>query len=138
MILSRMGIFQWPLTVCFLMVAVLTVWAAVQLLRDGATPTLRTKAWIDAVRVWGFLAFLVGLTGASVGMIFALQGAERAGTMASPEAARGLVIATITPSLGTMVFALAVFVWFVLQLRWRLLRANLSGLVSPHLELDAT
>lgn len=124
MMLERLGFVRWPLTVCLLMVIVLAVWAAVSLIRDGADPTDKTKVWIDAVGVWGFLAFLSGLLGASVGLILALQGAERAGTMASPEAASGLVVATLSPSLGTTIFGAAVFVWFLLQLRWRLLRAH--------------
>ena len=126
MILERLGFVRWPLSICLVMVIILAGWAALNLVRGGATPTLKTKVWIDAVGVWGFLAFLFGLLGTSVGLILALQGAERAGTMASPEAARGLVIATLSPSLGTTIFAFAVFVWFLLQLRWRLLRAKVT------------
>ena len=127
MILERLGFVQWPLTICFLMVIIAAAWAGLRLLRDGAHPSVQTKVWIDAVGVWGFLAFLSGLLGASAGMILALQGAERAGTMGSPEAASGLVIATLSPSLGTTIFAFSVFVWFLLQLRWRLLRADATG-----------
>ena len=127
MMFERLGFARWPLTICLLMVIIVAVWAAVSLFRGGANPSLKTKVWIDAVGVWGFLAFLSGLLGASVGLILALQGAERAGTMASPEAASGLVVATLSPSLGTTIFAFSVFVWFVLQLRWRLLRADAGG-----------
>lgn len=127
MIFARLGFVRWPLTICILMVTIAAVWAAVSLIRGGANPTLKTKVWIDAVGVWGFLAFLVGLLGASVGLILALQGAERAGTMASAEAASGLVVATLSPSIGTTIFAIAVVLWFFLQLRWRLLRAEASG-----------
>jgi len=124
MIWERLGFVRWPLSLCLLMVIVFALWASLSLARGGARPSLRTKVWIDAVGVWGFLAFLSGLLGASAGMILALQGAERAGTMASPEAASGLVIATLSPSLGTAIFGISVFVWFLLQLRWRLLRAE--------------
>lgn len=124
MIWERLGFVRWPMSLCLLLVIVLALWASLSLFRSGASPSLKTKVWIDAVGVWGFLAFLTGLLGASTGLILALQGAERAGTMASPEAASGLVIATLSPSLGTTIFGVAAFVWFLLQLRWRLLRAD--------------
>ena len=120
MIWSRLGFIRWPLSLCLLMVIIFALMAAVALHRSGGSHNLKTKIWIDAVAVWGFLAFLSGLLGASVGLILALQGAERAGTMASPQAASGLVVATLSPSLGTTIFGVAVVVWFVLQLRWRL------------------
>lgn len=123
MIWARLGFIRWPMSLCLLMVVVFAVWAALALRRGSGT----TKIWIDAVAVWGFLAFLSGLLGASVGLILALQGAERAGTMASPEAASGLVMATLSPSLGTLVFGLSVFAWFLLQLRWRLSAAERSA-----------
>jgi len=126
MIWERLGFVRWPMSLCLLMVIVLAIWASLSLYRNGANPSPKTKVWIDAVGVWGFLAFLSGLLGASAGLILALQGAERAGTMASPEAAPGLVIATLSPSLGTTIFGAAVFVWFLLQLRWRLLRTDVT------------
>ena len=124
MIWERLLFVRWPLAFCLVMVIGMGIWATLRLLRDGGSPRLETKVWIDAVGVWGFLAFLSGLLGASAGLILALQGAERAGTMASPQAARGLVVATLGPTLGTTVFGVAVIVWFVLQLRWRLGRAR--------------
>jgi len=124
MILARLGFIRWPLSLCLLMVIVFTLVAIVALARGESVRSVKTKIWIDAVGVWGFLAFLSGLLGASAGLILALQGAERAGTMASPEAAAGLVIATLSPSLGTTIFGVAVFVWFLLQLRWRLAGAD--------------
>jgi len=124
MIWARVGFVRWPLSLCLLMVIVFTLIAVAALAKSGGARKTRTKIWIDAVGVWGFLAFLSGLLGASVGLIQALQGAERAGTMASPEAAAGLVMATVSPSLGTTVFGVAVFFWFLLQLRWRLAGAD--------------
>ena len=124
MVWARLGFVRWPLSLCLLMVVVFTLIAVATLARSGGARSIKTKIWIDAVGVWGFLAFLSGLLGASVGLIRALQGAERAGTMASAEAAAGLVMATVSPSLGTAVFAVAVLVWFLLQLRWRLAGAD--------------
>ena len=119
MIWERLGFVRWPMAVCLLMVILFSVWAFIALARDRGQATLKTKIWIDAVGVWGFLAFLTGLLGTSVGLIFALQGIERAGAVFSREAAPGFVIATVSPTLGTAIFGAAVLCWFVLQLQWR-------------------
>lgn len=124
MIWERLGFIVWPLALSFVMVSVLAVWMSIRLFRSGAVADLKTKVWIDAVGVWGLLAFLSGLLGASVGLIVALQSVERAGAFVPTEAAGGIFIATLSPSLGTTIFGFAVFAWFLLQLRWRLLRAE--------------
>ena len=124
MIWERLGFIRWPMAVCLLMVIVFAVWASFSLARDGKRATPGTRIWIDAVGVWGFLAFLTGLLGASVGLIRALQGMERAGAVLSREAAPGFVIATISPTLGTAIFGTAVLVWFLLQVRWRRVQAR--------------
>ena len=108
---------------CFVLLAILGLWSALKLFRPGASPDLRTKAWLDGVLVWGFLAFLNGLLGAVVGIILILQSIEAAGAIQPTAIAPGAKATLLSSSFGTMVFALAVFFWFILQLRWRLLQA---------------
>ncbi len=60
---EAIGFTRWPMSFCFVLLAILGLWSAFKLFRPGASPDLRTKAWLDGVLVWGFLAFLIGLLG---------------------------------------------------------------------------
>ncbi|MDH3223004.1 MAG: hypothetical protein OEO23_04745 [Gemmatimonadota bacterium] len=131
MIWERLSFIRIPMSLCLLMVLILSIWATVRTLRSETAAELKTKVWVDAVFIWGFLAFLSGLLGTSVGLIRAFQGAEAAGTFWSPLAAPGIVPATLSPTLGTAIFGLAAFVWFLLQHRWRLLRAEIPAGEEP-------
>ncbi|MFC1574775.1 MotA/TolQ/ExbB proton channel family protein [Gemmatimonadota bacterium] len=102
---------------------ILGLWSALQLFRPGASPKLRTKAWLDGVLVWGFLAFLNGLLGAVVGIILMFQAIEAAGAIRTTVMAPGIKQTLLDMGFGTMTLGFAVFFWFVLQLRWRLLKA---------------
>ena len=132
MIWERLGFIRFPMLLCLLVVLALVIWAGVKVLRSETATELKTKVWIDAVLIWGFFAFLTGLLGTTVGLIQAFQGAEAAGTFWSPAAAGGIVIATLSPTLGTVILGFAGFVWFLLQHRWRLLRAELAD--GPKIE----
>lgn len=50
LIWKSIGFIRWPLLLSFLAVAILAVWSAIRLFRPGASPDLRTKAWLDAIR----------------------------------------------------------------------------------------
>ncbi len=122
---EAIGFTRWPMSFCFVLLAILGLWSALKLFRPGALPDLRTKAWLDGVLVWGFLAFLNGLLGAVVGIILMIQSIEAAGAVRPTAIAPGAKATLLSSSFGTMIFALAVFFWFILQLRWRLLQAAL-------------
>ena len=120
---EAIGFFRWPMSLCFLAVAILGLWSALKLFRIGASPELRTKAWLDGVLVWGFLAFLNGILGGVVGIILSIQSIEAAGAVVGTAMAPGMKMALLSLVFGTMVLGFAVLLWYVLQLRWRLMRA---------------
>jgi hypothetical protein len=120
---EAMGFLRWPMTFCFLVVVLLGLWAAARLFRSGALPELRTKAWLDGILPWGFLAFLSGIFGGVIGIIFAFQSIEAAGAFRATAIAPGVKMTLLCLAYGTTIFGFAVLLWYILQLRWRLLQA---------------
>ena len=118
------GFIRWPLTFSFLVVVILALWSAVRLFRPGATPDLRSKAWVDAILFWGGFAVISGVLGTLVGIIIASQAIEAAGNVSSPLVWGGIKVAMLSSALGMMILAFAALLWFALQLRWRLLMAD--------------
>ena len=123
---EAMGFLRWPMTFCFLVVVLLGLWCSLRLFRPGAVPELRTKAWLDGILAWGCLAFLGGILGAVIGIIFAFQAIEAAGAIRATAIAPGLKMTLLSLGFGTMILGFAVLLWYVLQLRWRLLQATLA------------
>ena len=123
---EAMGFSRWPMSICFVVVVILGLWSALKLFRPGALPDLRTKAWLDGVLVWGFLAFLTGILGAVIGIILTFQSIEAAGAIRPTLIAPGAKMVLLCSGFGTMTLGFAVFLWFILQLRWRLLQAALA------------
>jgi len=123
---EAMGFSRWPMSICFAVVVILGLWSALKLFRPGALPDLRTKAWLDGVLVWGFLAFLTGILGAVIGIILTFQSIEAAGAIRPTLIAPGAKMVLLCSGFGTMTLGFAVFLWFILQLRWRLLQAALA------------
>ncbi len=126
MVWESMGFFRWPMSLCFVVVLILGLWSALRLFRPGASPDLRTKAWLDGVLVWGFLASLAGILSAVIAIIFTLQDIEAAGAILATVIAPGAKAVLISTGVGTMMLAFALFFWFILQLRWRLLEAAVA------------
>lgn len=122
----EMGVIHWPLLVSLLAVAGLTAWSAVRLLRPGAAPDLRTKAWIDAILFWGGFALVAGVLGTLVGVIVAAQSIEMAGDIQPVLIWGGIKVAMSSAAAGSLILCLAGLLWFFLQLRWRLLLASAS------------
>lgn len=120
---EAIGFFRWPISFCFLIVLVLGFLTAVKLYRPGATAEPRTKAWLDGILPWGFLAFLAGILGSVTGIILALQSIEAAGAVRATLIAPGIKMTLLSMAFGTMICGFAVLLWYVLQLRWRLLEA---------------
>jgi hypothetical protein len=120
---EAIGFTRWPISFCFLVLVILGIWSALKLFRSDAKPDLRTRAWLDGVLVWGALAFLFGILGAVSGIILSLQAVEAAGAMRGPVMAPGIKVTLLSSGFGTVTFLFAVFIWYVLQLRWRLLEA---------------
>jgi len=120
------GFFRWPISLCFAVTIILGLWSALKLYGPGASPELRTKAWLDGVLTWGFLAFLFGILGAVIGFITTFQDIEAAGVVRPTVIAPGIKTVLLSSGFGTMSLLFAVFLWYILQLRWRLLQAALE------------
>lgn len=123
---EALGFVRWPMTLCFLAVVLLGFWAALKLFRPEASPELRTKAWLDGVLVWGFLAFLSGILGGVVGIILAIQAIEAEGRVVGTAMAPGIKMTLLSLAFGTMILGFALLLWYVLQLRWRLRQAVMA------------
>lgn len=120
---EAMGFARWPMAFCFAVVLVLGFWSASRLFRPGASPESRTKAWLDGVPVWGLLAFLNGILGSVIGIIITFQNIEVAGAVRATIIAPGAKAVLLCTGFGTLTLGFAVLLWYVLQLRWRLLQA---------------
>jgi hypothetical protein len=120
---EAIGFLRWPMTFCFLVVVLLGLWSALKLFRPGASSELGTKAWLDGILVWGFLAFLSGILGGVIGVILAFQSIEAAGAVRGTAIAPGAKMTLLSLGFGTVILGFAVLLWYVLQLRWRLLQA---------------
>lgn len=123
---NNIGYIHWPLLFSILAIVGLTAWAGVRLFREDATADLRTKAWLDAVLFWGGFAMVTGLLGTLLGVIVAAQSIERAGAVESTLVWGGIKIAMSSVAIGVVILSVAALLWFVLQLRWRLLEAKVS------------
>lgn len=126
MIWEAMGFIRWPLAFSMVAVAALTVWSAARLFRPGASADLHTKAWLDAILFWGGFAVISGVLGTLVGIIIAAQSIEAAGAVRATLVWGGIKVALLSSAFGVLILALAALIWFVLQLRWRLLVAKES------------
>jgi len=122
----NMGVIHWPLLISALAVAGLTLWSIVRLFRPGAAPDLRTKAWIDAILFWGGFALVAGVLGTLLGVIIAAQSIEAAGDIQPMLIWGGIKVALSSAAAGSLILCLAALLWFFLQLRWRLLLAEVS------------
>jgi len=67
------------MALCFLAILLPTLSSAVKLYRAGASPDDKTKAWLDGIMTWGWLALITGGVGFFVGIILVFQGWEAAG-----------------------------------------------------------
>ena len=121
---QAVGFIRWPLTLSILAVIILALWSASKLFRPGATPDLRSKAWVDAILFWGGFAVITGVLGTLVGIIIASQAIEASGDVSTPLVWGGIKVAMLSSALGMIILAFAALLWFVLQLRWRLLFAE--------------
>jgi hypothetical protein len=126
LIWESMGFIRWPIAFSMAAVAALSLWSAVRLFRPGATADLPTKAWLDAILFWGGFAVISGVLGTLVGIIIAAQSIEAAGAVRTTLVWGGIKVALLSSAFGVLILALAALIWFVLQLRWRLLVAKAS------------
>lgn len=120
-----LGFIRWPLFLSFMAVVLLALWSSVKLFHSGARPDLHTKAWLDGILFWGGFAFISGVLGTLVGIIIASQAIEAAGQISTTLVWGGIKVALLSSAIGAMILGFAALVWFVLQLRWRLLQADL-------------
>ncbi len=124
---NELGFIGWPLAFSFGAVIGLAMWSAVRLFRPGATPDLHSKAWLDAILFWGGFSAISGVLGTLVGFTIATQSVEAAGEVNVTLVWGGIKVALLGSVLGILILAFAALVWFVLQLRWRLLVADELG-----------
>lgn len=118
------GFMRWPLMFSFMAVIGLALFSAVRLFRPGATPDLRSKAWLDAILFWGGFASISGVLGTLIGVTIATQSVEAAGEVNVTLMWGGIKVAMLASLFGVLILAFASLLWFVLQLRWRLLVAD--------------
>lgn len=121
---ESLGFIRWPLSFSFLAVLVLGLWSASRLVGAGASSDMRTKAWLDAILFWGGFAVITGVLGTLIGIIIAAQSIEAAGSVATTLVWGGIKVAMLSSAVGVLILAFAALLWFVLQLRWRLLVAE--------------
>lgn len=119
-----MGFIRYPLAFSLVSVLFLAVWSSARLFRTHAGADLETKTWLDAILFWGGFAMIAGVLGTLVGVIVAAQSIEAAGEISTTLVWGGIKIALLSSALGFLILALAALLWFVLQLRWRLLQAE--------------
>ncbi len=118
------GFIQWPLMFSFMAVIGLALFSTVKLFRPGATPDLHSKAWLDAILFWGGFATISGLLGTLIGITIAAQSVEAAGEVNVTLMWGGIKVSLLSSLFGVLILAFASLLWFVLQLRWRLLVAD--------------
>jgi hypothetical protein len=115
------------MALCFLAILLLTLSSALKLFRPGASPDEKTKAWLDGILTWGWLALITGTVGFFVGIVLMFQGWEAAGRFVSTGAAHGIKVSLLSAIFGTMFLGFATFFWWIMQLKWRLLKAAVGG-----------
>ena len=121
---NGMGFIRWPLLFSFLAVMGFALWSAVRLFRPSATADLLSKAWLDAILFWGGFSAITGLLGTLVGFTIATQSIEAAGVVDVTLMWGGIKVSILGSLFGVLILAFASLLWFVLQLRWRLLVAH--------------
>ena len=119
-----MGFMRYPLTLSLVIVTVLALWSANRLFRPGASPDRLTKAWLDAILFWGGFAVICGVLGTLIGVVLAAQSIEAAGDVSTTLVWGGIKVAMLTSVFGMLILGFAALLWFVLQLRWRLLEPS--------------
>ena len=124
---NDIGFIRVPLMFSFLVVVGLALFSAVRLFRPGATPDLHSKAWLDAILFWGGFASISGLLGTLIGFTIATQSIEAAGEVNITLMWGGIKVSMLGSLFGVLILAFASLLWFVLQLRWRLLVADEVG-----------
>ena len=120
---TELGFIRWPLMFSFCAVIGLALWSTVRLFGRNGGPELHTKAWLDAILFWGGFAAISGVLGTLIGVTIAAQSIEAAGEVSVTLMWGGIKVAMLSSLLGILILAFASLLWFVLQLRWRLLVA---------------
>ncbi len=121
---ESMGFMRWPLAFSLLAVALLAFYSAGRLFGRSARADLRTKVFVDAILFWGGFAVVSGVLGTVIGIVIAAQAIEAAGAVSTTLVWGGIKVALLTSLFGLLVLFLASMLWFLLQLRWRLLEAR--------------
>jgi len=120
----EVGWIHWPLALSLAAVTGLAAWAAFRVFIREDSADLRTKAWVDAILFWGGFAMISGVLGTLVGVIIAAQAIEAAGGADGALVWGGIRVSLISSAVGVLILGWAAILWFVLQLRWRLLEAR--------------
>ncbi len=109
------GPFGWPLVALAVLVAVLSVTAALQVWRAESLPSLTIENRITSVLVWGGIAAVLGLLGQCAGIYVALQAISRATEISPPVVWEGFATSFTTTLFGLTVLLMAGVAWLVLR-----------------------
>ena len=124
---QSLGFARWALAFSVIVIICLTLFSVYRLFRPGATSDLRTKAFVDAILFWGGFAVIWGVLGTLLGITMAAQAIEAAGAVSTRLIWGGIKVSLLTSEFGMLILVIAALIWFVLQLRWRLLEADLEA-----------
>lgn len=121
---EAMGFIRWPMSVSTLLVIVIGIWSAVRLSTTSGASSMKTKVWIDSVLFWGGFTAITGVLGTLLGIVLAAQSIEAAGTISTPLVWGGIKVALLSSVFGVLALACGALLWFGLDTRWRLNRAE--------------
>lgn len=122
-----MGVIRYPVTFSWIAVLGLAAYSGSRVFGWNPRSDLVTKAWIDSVFFWGGFGMLSGMLGTLVGWVITAQVVENVETVSVQILSGGLKVSLISSVLGALLLCLSALLWFALQFRWRVLRAEASG-----------
>ena len=121
------GSFALVLVVLALITVALIIKKAIDLyIRSGLERDVLASS-LDAILFWGGFALISGVLGTLVGIIIASQAIEAAAEVSTRIIWGGIKVSMLSSAFGAMILGFAALLWFVLQLRWRLLLADESS-----------
>lgn len=108
-------LFMGILSLCFLLVIVLSVWYGRIVFSNEPADNLRHR--LTYIRSAGLLALVLGILGQLIGLYDAFRQIQNAGGVSQEILAGGLRVSMITTLYGFVIFLVAFLVWWILDAR---------------------